>query len=440
MISRRVSLWLTLLLIGACAAGDRNPTDDGNDGGDSSPGRILHTQWSTRAVRAGVTDAATLEVHMAGRGSLALLIGDQAQPLNSAGGGRYTITLPRATLLRSYAEGDLHAFVGYLVLSTAAAPDVRYNMFVNVVDGTVPAAPVTALAADARATAHVLNIRVADTADATRAAVLRLYQLYPDAFDFIAVVRQVVRFQNRAYQAVRNGTSGLGLASLDAGAAFGSQSRLQGIVHYPIDTLFDLGETAATHEIGHRWLVFLRNFTGNSGHWPMSDLALGPMGFAIPGSGGEGGSFPRELVPQPDGTFRIACVAVRRTLADLELYLMGLLPPDSVEDHFIITGQTAMPACNSVVSATKLTIGDVIAANGPRVPAAGADRRDFRIATIVLSLGRFLNQDEMDFFDHLAARGEAREPLHYTSGLVTGTTLPFYLATGGRATLTTRLQ
>ena len=73
-------------------------------------------------------------------------------------------------------------------------------------------------------------------------------------------------------------------------------------------------------------------------------------------------------------------------------------------------------------------------------PAAGADRRDFRLAALVLSLDRLLNQDEMDFFEHMAARGEAREPLRYTSGFASGTTLPFFLATGRRATLTTRLR
>lgn len=46
----------------------------------------------------------------------------------------------------------------------------------------------------------------------------------------------------------------------------------------------------------------------------------------------------------------------------------------------------------------------------------------------------------MDFFEHMAAGGETREPLRYTSGFASATTLPFYLAAGRRATLTTRLR
>jgi hypothetical protein len=41
----------------------------------------------------------------------------------------------------------------------------------------------------------------------------------------------------------------------------------------------------------------------------------------------------------------------------------------------------------------------------------------------------------MAFFDYMAARGEAKTELNYSSGLVSGKTLPFYLACGGRAIL-----
>jgi hypothetical protein len=46
----------------------------------------------------------------------------------------------------------------------------------------------------------------------------------------------------------------------------------------------------------------------------------------------------------------------------------------------------------------------------------------------------------MAFFDFLAARGEATTPLHYTSGLASGTTLPFVLATNGRGHLSTGIH
>jgi len=82
----------------------------------------------------------------------------------------------------------------------------------------------------------------------------------------------------------------------------------------------------------------------------------------------------------------------------------------------------------------------VIAAQGPRVPSHGEARRDFRLGTIVLSAGRMLAAREMAFFDRMAARGEAREELRFTSGLSAGMAKPFFLATGGRATLSTEVE
>jgi len=51
-----------------------------------------------------------------------------------------------------------------------------------------------------------------------------------------------------------------------------------------------------------------------------------------------------------------------------------------------------------------------------------------------------LTAEEMAFFDYMAGRGAARTELTYTSGFSRGLTKPFYLATGGRAALKTRMR
>ncbi len=58
----------------------------------------------------------------------------------------------------------------------------------------------------------------------------------------------------------------------------------------------------------------------------------------------------------------------------------------------------------------------------------------------MLSRGSLLTADELAFFDAMAARGSAETELPYTSGFSRGTTLPFYLATGGRARLDMRIR
>ena len=58
----------------------------------------------------------------------------------------------------------------------------------------------------------------------------------------------------------------------------------------------------------------------------------------------------------------------------------------------------------------------------------------------MLSGERFLDKDEMAFFNHMAARAEAQTELPYSLGFGSGMTKPFYLATGERATLTSTMR
>ena len=84
-------------------------------------------------------------------------------------------------------------------------------------------------------------------------------------------------------------------------------------------------------------------------------------------------------------------------------------------------------------------LGRLQGGEGPRIPDQGSSQKHFRIATIVLSAGGLLGSEEMAFFDHMSARGEARAELRFTSGFSSGLAKPFYLATGGRGTLSTGL-
>jgi hypothetical protein len=45
----------------------------------------------------------------------------------------------------------------------------------------------------------------------------------------------------------------------------------------------------------------------------------------------------------------------------------------------------------------------------------------------------------MSFFSHMAARGELRVPVRVTEGFSAYTSLPFYLATGSRATMSMKM-
>jgi hypothetical protein len=75
----------------------------------------------------------------------------------------------------------------------------------------------------------------------------------------------------------------------------------------------------------------------------------------------------------------------------LELYLMGFLPASKVPDFFILRNQQSVgrtPAGQNIVKAEKvaITIQDVIAHNGPRVPSFEDSRKAYNTALVAVTL------------------------------------------------------
>jgi hypothetical protein len=105
--------------------------------------------------------------------------------------------------------------------------------------------------------------------------------------------------------------------------------------------------------------------------------------------------------------------------------------PTSANPNTFVDGMTS--------PATTYTINDYIAGQGARVPASTAAQRQFATAVVVLSYGRLLTASEMAFFDAAAARGETTVQLQSSIGLAMSAAPGFFLATGGRATMKTRL-
>jgi hypothetical protein len=304
-----------------------------------------------------------------------------------------------------------------------------------------------------RGSPHVVNIHRPDfmpTAtvgpefDALIRAVLQqFYRLFDDQYDFINLVLALPSFPNNRYHfAVKNDVQGIGVSQFDNTARYGSAGRLQGVNVFPLAAFFDLAESGALHEIGHQWINFLTLpllATGRP-HWPLSSLARGIMGLSIAGSN-VGGLFPYDLIPLPDGTYRLQTSQPIGEFTDLDLYLMGLLPADQVGAHVVFRNQN-QPICNGCIlrEPVTVTVPDVIAADGPRLPDAATSPKEFHLATIIVTRERPLNDDEMALLDYFAARGEATEPLPFSSGFVQGTTKPFFLATRGLGSLRTSLS
>ena len=405
--------------------------------------------WDPMAVRADRSEPVRLELQLqtTGRGTpigvtavrLDLAAGGSLT-LTPLGGGRFEGTVTAAQLLYDYQADDVnHNFVGFIrLLNAGSAVITSYNAFVNVIDKNVPIARITARGVDARQTTRILNLyRPSITYANAGTAVQQFYAYFPDDFDFVSIVYTLPSYQgNRSHNPIRNNVSGIGLTLYNNASLYGSAGRLQGITVFPIDSYFDAGEQTFSHETGHQWINYLQHPRLTPGpHWPPSSMASGVMGFNIPG-GSQGGKFPYAIEPAGTGLYRVTSRPVTKEFSDFDLYLMGLLPASQVSPGVVLEGTMCE---NCTMAGSAITVQDIIATHGPRLPDPSTSQKSFRVGTVVISRDRLLNDDEMALLEYFAARGEAKTPLPFSEGFDKGTTKPFYVATRGLATVDLQL-
>ena len=364
--------------------------------------------------------------------------------------GLFSTRVAVADLLFGYRTGDLHNTAALLQISDSAVVSEQHSLLVNVKDGGVSTITPQVLVPNAvQAGTHVVNIRFDSLylGDLVPPQILRtFYQYFADDYDFVNVVEQVHTDEELVYFAARNSVSGLGLQAFDRAANYGSNSRLQGILDFPNDGRFDLAETDVLHELGHRWMNFgnLQSTRVARPEWPISTLAYGITGFSDPVTE-RPLIFRFVLTRQANDTYRVTTQADRpRTFNDFELYLMGLLPGDSVGRHIVFLNQDQRGQLRNngllIGPLDTVTVAKWVARDGPRVPAYPNAQREFKMATIILSRGGLLSREELSFFNHMAARGEAEVDVPVINGAMRSITQPFFGATGGRGRLITRLR
>ena len=381
---------------------------------------------------------------------LVLAAGGQIVPMTNRGNGLWDATLTPLQLTCSYQLGKYkfnHSFVGLLEFFDGDVPETPVSLYININDNQIQPVTIRAIDAQAQKTANVANLAMPNLDRITpdvKQVTQKFYNYFGDNYDFLAVVYVPMRNENRFFMSVRHDAQGIGTQPLNRTAEYGSKGRLLGIVQFPLHTLFDLGATATSHEIGHQWINFLAGpklpqFQGVVPHWPISSLANGIMGYQCCNNS-QGLQFPYTFVPQANGNYLVRNTGVSQSFNDMELYLMGLLPASQVGKHFVFPDQKReVKNGETWANAIPFTVDDVIKAYGPRVPEYGKAQTKFRIATIVVSPS-LLSPSEMAFFEYFAARGGSKSEMDYSAGHASGKTLPFYLATGKRGCLITTLD
>ena len=164
-----------------------------------------------------------------------------------------------------------------------------------------------------------------------------------------------------------------------------------------------------THEIGHNWIVAglaakvgeeMISLSTFGGHW--SSRLHSPVAIKLTDqeeSSTMGGVYWRD---NNNGTFsRFNSLILESGFSYLDLYLIGLIPPENVPDFYIVNSPTFVDRDTNgdaqyTVEKVDVTIEDVIAANGPRFPTYLESPKDFNMAfTYVRPYGEPVDQDKI---------------------------------------------
>lgn len=239
-----------------------------------------------------------------------------------------------------------------------------------------------------------------ETNAAARAVVAReFYRTHADDYDFLVVFSDFEFNTGDAtafYNPVRNDTQGIGLPQFDLSSIYGSEGKLQGYIdmaalsRYELDPLkpsYESGLLVLAHEFFHRWGVFVR-FIDEQGQLNNSLLGRQDAHWSFKVDTSASVQYGHDWHDQEDGSFKAH--SARRFFSPMDLYLMGLYGPDEVEPFYYIESadrsreELPQPGVSISGVAKEVTVEDIIAAEGPRVPGADASQKEFKFAFIYL--------------------------------------------------------
>ncbi len=201
---------------------------------------------------------------------------------------------------------------------------------------------------------------------------------------------------NGFYLEVRNDAQGINRPLLNNSSLYGSAGMLQGIVELgnvtnlaaaPFGPKLDETLTVLSHELMHRFGAYVRYLKPDltlsmallgkdSAHW---SYLLDTKGSLMYGSGWRDNG---------DGTF--TATAGQSVYSPLDLYLFGMIPKEQVPAMLLIDNAaidpTQHPQLGSTVAgtATTVTIDDIVAAEGDRIPSAAASQKQFTVGFALL--------------------------------------------------------
>ncbi|MBI1357757.1 MAG: hypothetical protein GC160_25750 [Acidobacteria bacterium] len=331
-------------------------------------------------------------------------------------GGRGRLLTFQATLFRDgrirVAYADIGINLG--IIGLASGRDVQQSVAVDF--STPPTAPFTAA-----------FVELFQPPDINFVPLLQKFYLsHEDAYDFVVIFHDFeIPLENAGfafYLGIRNYVQGVGPYPagfesenvFDFGQDLGSDFRLQGLIYmgdldkYPADPAarIDRDEgvyvnttlSILAHEAGHRFLTRTLFLDKPSGLY--SGELLGRQGSHWSFFYNSDGSFMEgmRIVDHGPGAapYRFESTEAFRRFGPMDLYLLGLIPPEQVPASFFvrnpdIEGGSFNPARQPLAGLlfngdrVDISIDDIVETMGPRAPGPAISQKHYRYAFILLT-------------------------------------------------------
>jgi hypothetical protein len=224
---------------------------------------------------------------------------------------------------------------------------------------------------------------------------------HSDNYDFIVIFSNfdfsMPTTEAKAYyMGIKNDIRGIGSPIFDSTALFGSSGKLQGLIEMgnisghalnPADPQFETTLLLLAHEKMHRWGARVK-FKEQSG----------ALSTALLGEGGEHWSFLLDSEAsllygndwKDNGNGAFTSIDALKRYSPLDLYLMGMYDKSRVSPVMLIENAsidpTRYPEVGATISGTakSVSIEDIIAAEGERIPNAADSQKTFKIAYVLI--------------------------------------------------------
>lgn len=239
------------------------------------------------------------------------------------------------------------------------------------------------------------------------------FKTHKDEYDFIVVFSnfnmKMPESEARAfYSAIKNDVHGIGRQIFDYSAQYGSNGKLQGTIDmgniannasHPLDHGYESTLATLSHEMLHRWGAYVRfkSATGN-----FSSALIGKDGdhWSYLFDSKASVQYGNQWQDNGNGTFTSG-PDLKKFFSPLDLYLMGMIDKSQVPTMLLIDNPAIdparMPEAGVTISGTpkQVTIDDIIAAEGERVPSAKDAQKQFKTAFIFIASPGTFTGDEL---------------------------------------------